>query len=113
MRLDGIREIQLETRGPAGEVHRTVVWVVVDAGEVFVRSYRGPRARWYREILAGPGAALVLAGDRIPIAVEEATSPGDIARCSRVLESKYADESATPAMLRPEVLDTTLRVLPG
>lgn len=111
--LDGIQEIHIETRSAEGAIHQTIVWVVVDAGEVFLRSFRGPTARWYREILAGPDAAIVVNGERHPVRVEEAIEPGDIARCSRVLESKYAGEPATPAMLRAEVLDTTLRLLPA
>jgi hypothetical protein len=112
-RLDREKEIRIETWSPDGDIHRTIIWVVVDAGEVFIRSYRGAGARWYREVLAGPEAAVWLGEERIPVRVSEATSAGDIARCSRVLESKYAGDQAVRSMLLPEVLDTTLRVEPA
>jgi hypothetical protein len=112
-RIDRDLEVRIETCSTTGERHRTIIWAVVDSGEVFIRSYRGATARWYREVLAGPEAAIWLDDERIPIRVSEATEPGDIARCSRVLQSKYAGDPATPEMVRPEILDTTLRVEPA
>ena len=112
-RLDREEEIRIETRSPEGEVHRTIIWVVVDAGEVFIRSVHGTGARWYREVVAGREPAIWIGKERIPVRVSEATSAGDIARCSRVLESKYAHDPAVKPMLVPEVLDTTLRVEPA
>ena len=49
--LDETKEVRIETRrdGDSPE-HRTIIWVVVVEGEVFVRSVRGQRGRWYREI---------------------------------------------------------------
>ena len=112
-RLDGVIEVGIETHAPEGARHQTTIWVVVDSGEVFIRSYRGAGARWYREALAGGDVALIVDGDRVPVSLSEATAAGDIARCSRVLESKYAGDPATPDMIRREVLDTTLRVEPA
>ena len=112
-RLDQDEEIRIETRSPEGDVHRTIIWVVVDAGEVFIRSVKGIGARWYREAVAGSETAVWIGKDRVPVRVSEATSAGDIARCSRVLESKYARDPAVRPMLVPEVLDATLRVEPA
>lgn len=112
-RLDRDIEVRIETHSPEGEVHRVIIWVVVDAGEVFVRSVNGPGARWYREAVAGEDAAVWIGEERIAVRVSEATSAGDIARCSRVLESKYAGDPDLAPMLVPEVLDTTLRVEPA
>jgi hypothetical protein len=112
-RLDQAIEVDIETHAPTGVEHRTTIWVVVDGGEVFIRSYRGATARWYREALAGGDVALIVGSDRIPVQLSEATAAGDIARCSRVLESKYSGDPATPEMLRPEILDTTLRLEPA
>jgi hypothetical protein len=112
-RLDHAIEVDIETHSPTGDEHRTIIWVVVDGGEVFIRSYGGAGARWYREALAGGEVALIVDDDRIPIELSEATAAGDIARCSRALESKYASDPATPEMLRQEILDTTLRLEPA
>jgi hypothetical protein len=53
-------EISVETRSKSGEVHQTIVWPVVRDGVVYLRSYKGPNGRWYREALADPAIALRL-----------------------------------------------------
>jgi hypothetical protein len=105
-------EVSIETRpAPDGPIHRTIIWVVVDAGgRVLIRSYRGASARWYREALSGSDVAVVVDGERVPVTVEPATDAERIAACSAELERKYAGDPATPAMLRDEVLDTTLEL---
>ncbi|HEY6058238.1 MAG TPA: DUF2255 family protein, partial [Candidatus Limnocylindrales bacterium] len=50
--LERTEEVRIETRGADGTVHRTIIWVVVHGGDVFVRSVRGPSGRWYREACA-------------------------------------------------------------
>jgi hypothetical protein len=51
--IDAAREIEIETRaGGGGSTHRRTIWAVVDGDDVFVRSYRGERGRWFREISA-------------------------------------------------------------
>jgi hypothetical protein len=107
-------EVRIATRpAPDGPEHRTIIWVVVDdAGRVLIRSYRGARARWYREALSGTEVALVVGAERHPITVEHATDAERVAACSTELERKYAGDPATPAMLRADVLDTTLELHP-
>lgn len=107
------REVRIETRaaGADADVHRTIIWVVVDeAGRVLVRSYRGPDARWYREATSGGPVALLVDGERVAVDVEHVTDEERISSCSAELARKYAGDPATPAMLRPEVLDTTLEL---
>ena len=113
-RLRDRREVRVETRGTDGAIHRTIVWVVVDrSGRVLLRSYRGPTARWYREATAAGQAGLLLDGSTIPVKIEAATDSVRIDACSRELAAKYAGDPATASMLRDEVLDTTLELLPA
>ena len=66
--LNEAQEVDIETRQEEGSpTHRTVVWVVVMNGEVFVRSVRGLNGRWYREISANPTGALHAGDQRIPV----------------------------------------------
>src|SRR5215203_3111415 len=99
--LDETKEVYIETRrdGDSPE-HRTIIWVVVTGGEVFVRSVRGHKRRWYREISPNPVRAAP--------ATEEAT----IETVSDAIRSKYErpSPSSTAAMVRPEVLPTTLKL---
>jgi hypothetical protein len=107
------REVRIETRSASEVVHRTIVWVVVDDRDrVLVRSYRGAGARWYREALSGRPVVLEIGRTSLPVGIEVATDPERVRACSRALEAKYAGDRATPAMLRDEVLDTTLELTP-
>jgi hypothetical protein len=108
-------EVDIETRATAdGPPHRTIIWVVVDAQDrVLIRSYRGAGARWYREATSGTPTALVVGGQLVPVAVEHVRDEERILVCSAELERKYAGDPATPAMVRDEVLDTTLELHPA
>lgn len=50
--LTHAQEIHLETHSSTGQTHRTIVWVVVEGHDVYVRSVRGSNGRWYQEITA-------------------------------------------------------------
>ncbi len=105
-------EIEIETQAPNGPVHRTVIWAVVDDDRVFVRTYRGPGSRWYREAQANPAVAVHVAGRRLTATAIPADDPDSIQRTSDGFQHKYARDPATKAMIRPEVLGTTLRLEP-
>ena len=106
-------EIEIETARPDGPSHRTIVWVVVDGDEAFVRSVRGTAARWYREAIANPTVTIHAAGRSLAARVIPAADPSSIRRTSAALERKYAGDPGTPPMLEPDVLDTTLRLTPA
>lgn len=106
-------EVDIETRSQAGETHRTVIWIVVRDGEVYVRSYRGERGRWYREAAADPDVAIHVDGRSIPARAVAATDAASVEACSAGLEEKYQGDPSTPAMVAPDVLSTTLRLVPA
>jgi len=111
-RLAAAEEIEIETQAPGGPAHRTIVWVVVDGTETFIRSYRGANARWYREAVANPAVAVHVGGRRLAASAISATDPDANERASNGFKVKYATDPATPAMVAPGVLDTTLRLEP-
>jgi hypothetical protein len=107
-------EIEIETRADRdAPAHRTIVWVVTDAADVFVRSVNGARARWYREATTRPEVTVHAAGRRIAARVVPAADEPSIARTSAALERKYAGDPDLPSMLVPEILETTLRLEPA
>jgi hypothetical protein len=112
-RLAAEREVDIETVRPDGTPRRTVIWIMVDGQDVFVRSWRGDRGYWYQSATE-PNAqvALWLDGRRIPVRFIDATDAQSVARASRQLELKYAGNDSLPGMLRPSVLGTTLRLEP-
>jgi hypothetical protein len=108
------REVDIETR-PAPDVppHRTTIWVVVDErGRAFIRTYRGPGSRWFREATAAPSVALLVDGQRVEVALERATDAERVAACSRALREKYAGTSGLRGMLSDANLPTTLELHP-
>jgi hypothetical protein len=110
--LEGAEEIEIETQAPGKEARRTVIWVVVDSDEVFVRTYKGAGSRWFRDIEANPAVAVHVGGKRLPASAIAATDPDSIERTSAGYKRKYAADPATKSMLVPEVLETTLRLEP-
>ena len=114
--LDETKEVRIETRreGDSPE-HRTIIWVVVVEGEVFVRSVRGQRGRWYREISSNPEGALHVHNDRLPVRAASATEEATVDAVSAAFKSKYQQSSpaSTEAMVRPETLPTTLKLSPA
>ena len=111
-RIEASRLVRIETQRPHGPVHLTTIWVVVDGEQVFVRSWHGVAARWYREALANPAVAIHVGKHRIPATAVHATDPDSVERASAGLLRKYAGDPATASMVRDEILGTTLRLEP-
>ena len=110
--LDRTDEVDIETLSPKGTVHSVPIWIVVDGDDVFIRAYRGPTSRWYRELLARPGA-LVVEGQRIPVRAVVAADADSVRRTSDGFRKKYRKGSSLDDMLVPLVLPTTLRLEPA
>ena len=63
--LRDVQEVAIRTeKHPASPV---VIWVVVADEEVFVRSVRGSKGRWYRDLATGGPAELEFAGRRLGV----------------------------------------------
>jgi hypothetical protein len=108
--LRDLREVVIRTeKHPKSAV---VIWVVVAGDEVFVRSWRGTKGRWYRDLAAGGPATLEFAGRRLAVQAVPASDPAAVARASREFLSKYRPSSHADEMVRSEILPTTLRLEP-
>ncbi len=88
------------------------IWVVVSGSEVFVRSVRGAKGRWYRDLAGGGPATLELDGDRLAVQAVPATDADSIERASQEFLTKYRTSPYAQSIVRPEVLQTTLRLEP-
>ena len=85
-----MREVAIRTeKHPKSAV---VIWVVVANDEVFVRSWRGTKGRWYRDLAAGGPATLEFASQRLPVHAIPASDSTAVARASRVLFRLVAAE---------------------
>ena len=118
--LDRTDEVHVGTRPDASSpVRETVIWAVVVDGGAFVRSVRGGKGRWYREATANPDVTFRVDDRRVPRRVPARAVPETDARTiegvSGAIREKYGASYPGPAaaMLREEVLATTLRLLPA
>ena len=110
--LDTVREIRIETEGDRHTTHSTIIWIVVDKGDVFVRSVKGDQGRWYREALANPNVTLNDNGRRFECNAVPVHDPDSIRRINEALERKYAKDEGYDEMLVPDVLGANLRLEP-
>ncbi|HUN42658.1 MAG TPA: DUF2255 family protein [Acetobacteraceae bacterium] len=108
--LDDVQEPRIRTdRHPSSAV---IIWVVVEGGDVFVRSWLGTRGRWYKDLAAGGPATLEFAGRRLAVQAIPAGDDASIERASREILRKYRRSSHAQEMVRAETLPTTLRLEP-
>ena len=111
--LDETEEIEIETAGPGGPAHRTIIWVVVADGDVLVRSVRGEAGRWFREAKANPAVAIHSAGRRLAATAIPATDPDTIDRINSALTAKYLGIEGYDSMFEPDVLSANYRLEPA
>ena len=79
--LRELREVGLRTdKHPQSAV---VIWVVVADDGVFVRSFRGAKGRWYRDLAGGGPATLEFAGRRLAVQAVPANDAAAIEHASR------------------------------
>lgn len=110
--LDSTKEVHIETH-EGDRALRTIIWVMVDDGEVFIRSVRGEGGKWYQRALADPNVALLVGDDRVPAVAVPTPDPESVKRASQALRDKYRPGESLEAMLRDEVLGTTMRLDPA
>jgi hypothetical protein len=104
-------EVEIGTRRANGEMVRTIIWVVVDRGRVYVRSVEGEKGWWYRRLRRDPLGELHVGGNTAEVRAVAVTDADEIERVSAALRAKYARHAASLArMLQPETLPTTLRL---
>ena len=89
------------------------IWIVRSGDALYVRSYRGPAGRWYREALEVGGARLGGDGRALDVRVE----PVAEARRDEIdhaYRRKYGHHGPAymDAMTSDEVVATTLRLVP-
>ena len=104
--------MDIETRSADGAVHRVTIWIVVVDDVPYVRSVKGKKGRWFRELVAG-GGAIHAGSRRIEVRPTRVTQPAIIDEVSAALWRKYDKNASLFSMLRLVTLDTTLRLDPA
>jgi hypothetical protein len=73
---------------------------------------RGAKGRWYRDLAPGGAATLEFNGEQVAVQAVPATDALAIERASQEFLSKYRSSPHAASIVRPEVLQTTLRLDP-
>jgi hypothetical protein len=89
-----------------------VVWAVVVDDAVFVRSARGAKGRWYRDLAGGDTATLEAGPSRLAVRATRVDDPATIERVNGEYRRKYGSSPYLQSVLRPEVVATTMRLDP-
>jgi len=112
-RIGVAKEVEIETRSPEGKVHQVTIWVVVVEGAPYVRSVRGPRGRWYRELTEQKEGALHVGSRRVPVRATRVRDPETIDEVSAAFWRKYAKTASLFSILRLVTLETTTKLEPA
>ena len=112
-RINVADEVEIETRSRDGKVHRVTIWVVVVDGVPYVRSVKGAKGRWYRELIASKEGALHVGSRRIPVRASRVSAPARIDEVSAAYWKKYPKTAPLFSMLRLVTLDTTTKLDPA
>ena len=108
--LRDLHEVAIRTeKHPEAAV---TIWVVVADNEVFLRSVRGGKGRWYKDLAAGGPATLEFAGRRLAAQAFAVSDADAIERASGEYLRKYQPSPYAQSMVRDDVLPTTLRLEP-
>jgi hypothetical protein len=109
-KLHDCKEVAIRTtKHPKSSI---TIWVVVSGTDIFVRSVRGAKGRWYRDLADGGPATLEFNGEQLAVQAVSATDTGSIERASQEFLSKYRSSPYAASIVRPDVLETTLRLDP-
>ncbi|HKE79916.1 MAG TPA: DUF2255 family protein [Solirubrobacteraceae bacterium] len=109
--LGSTREIDARTPRRDGSMSSRPIWVVVDDGDAYVRSYRGETGAWYRRARTDGRMMIAVDGNETEVATEPVDDEEINRRVSDAFRAKYgASSSATQTMVNPEVSRTTLRL---
>ncbi len=105
------REVEIETSDD-GRTYRTIIWVVADGDDIFVRSVRGDSGKWYSRAVANPDVALVHGEQQARFVAVAAVDDESVKRASDGFIRKYPAGRSVDAMVDPDVLHTTMRLDP-
>lgn len=93
---------------------RVTIWVVVADGEVYVRSVRAGRGRWYQRLTEQPLGMLHVGTREVPFQAVHVADPKVLQRVTDAFRQKYERRwpRETAPMVKGDSVNTTLRLEP-
>ena len=113
-RIGGATELRIASRRADGTLRReTTIWHVRSGDDLYVRSAHGPQNGWFRAAKAA-GSGSVSAGGVDKDVTFEPADPAVRDALDAAYHAKYDRYGPSPvaAVTGPDVLETTLRVVP-
>ena len=111
--LSSLGETQEVDIRPAAIDASVTIWIVRVGNEVYVRSFRGERGRWYRAFRDDPRASLIYGGGEIEVRGEPITDKSANESVDAAYLEKYRTSQYAGSMVTPEVASTTMRLSPA
>lgn len=105
-------EIAIEVPRADGRAPVVPIWVVVADGEVYARSARGGRGRWYRALLAHPDATIRVNDRRIPVRGIRVEDAAVIGKVDAAYQAKYGGSPYLPPLFEEESRRCTVCLVP-
>jgi hypothetical protein len=113
--IDSATELLISSRRPDGTLRTPIpIWHTAVGDALYIRSARGPENGWFRRALRS-GTGQVSAGGVTKDVTFELADPAVRDSLDEALHQKYDRFGPTPiaAITGPDVLQTTLKVLPA
>jgi hypothetical protein len=111
--LEDVEEVGIEPASPGGRSRKRIIWVMVAEGDVYVRSVRGERGRWYRDLMETQRGVLHAGKRQIDVRAIPAADERSIEACNEGLRRKYTGIPGFAPMFEEHTLPTTLRLVPA
>ena len=112
-RIGAAEEAELGVlRGDGTPREPVTVWVVRDGEDLYVRSWLGSGARWFRAARARPEGRLSAAGVERNVGLVDADDDDLNDGIDDAYRAKYERSSHAGEMVRPDARATTLRLVP-
>ena len=111
-RIGTAAELEIAVRRRSGSLRPMPIWVVRVDDELYVRSWRGPEGRWYREVRATREAQIAAGGVDRAVGLAEADDDVNDAVDAAYMAKYGSYSSYVEPMIAPQARATTLKLIP-
>ena len=111
--LSSLGETQEVDIRPAGASAGVTIWIVRAGDDVYVRSFRGERGRWYRAFRDEPRGSLIYGGGELEVRGQPVSDSAVNRDVDAAYLEKYRTSQYAASMVALEVAATTMRLTPA
>lgn len=111
-KIGNAEELQIAPLRADGTLRKPVIiWVVRVGDDLYVRSYKGRTAHWFRGVLVRHAGQIRAGGLEKAVAFVEETDPAINAQIDAAYLSKYRHSPYASSMVTPAVRVTTIKLV--